>query len=104
MRKTDDEDNEYAGKGFLAAERIAVDGRIPTPADTCGAGTSRFKHRLVANIPRVTSLYGKEMRGQFGVDVKMDSFSLATTSTLWRRRSKHTTSTGTRVGRSMVSR
>lgn len=66
----DDEDNEYAGKGFLAAERIGVDGRIPTPADTCGAGTSRFKHRLVANVPRVTSLYGKNMRGQFGVDVE----------------------------------
>jgi hypothetical protein len=65
-----DEEDEYAGKGFLAAERISVDGRIPTPADTCGAGTSRFKHRLVANIPRVTSLYGKEMRGQFGVDVE----------------------------------
>lgn len=62
-----DDDDEYAGKGFLAAERIKVDGRIPTPADTCGAGTSRFKHRLVANIPRVTSLYGKKMRGQFGV-------------------------------------
>lgn len=63
-----DEDDEYAGKGFLAAERIRVDGRIPTPADTCGAGTSRFKHKLVANIPRVTSLYGKNMRGLFGVD------------------------------------
>lgn len=64
-----DDEDEYAGKGFLAAERIGVDGRIPTPADTCGAGTSRFKHRLVANIPRVTSLYGKNMRGLFGVDV-----------------------------------
>ncbi len=63
-----DDDDEFAGKGFMAAERIAVDGRIPTPADTCGAGTSRFKHKLVANIPRVTSLYGEEMRGQFGVD------------------------------------
>ena len=64
-----DEDDEYAGKGFMAAERISVDHRIPTPADTCGAGTSRFKHRLVANIPRVTSLYGSIMRGLFGVDV-----------------------------------
>lgn len=63
-----DEEDIYAGKGFLAAERIGIDGRIPTPADTCGAGTSRFKHRLVANIPRVTSLYGKNMRGQFGVE------------------------------------
>lgn len=65
-----DDDDEFAGKGFMAAERIAVDHRIPTPADTCGAGTSRFKHRLVANIPRVTSLYGDKMRALFGVDVK----------------------------------
>ena len=64
-----DEDDEFAGKGFLAAERIATDGRIPTPADSCGAGTSRFKHRLVANIPRITSLYGEQMRKLFGVDV-----------------------------------
>lgn len=65
-----DEDDEFAGKGFMAAERIGFDHRIPTPADTCGAGTSRFKHRLVANIPRVTSLYGANMRGLFGVDVE----------------------------------
>lgn len=65
-----DEDDEFQGKGFMAAERVGVDGRIPTPADTCGAGTSRFKHKLVANIPRVTSLYGEMMRGMFGVDVE----------------------------------
>lgn len=69
-----DDDDEFSGKGFLAAERIWVDHRIPTPADTCGAGTSRFKHRLVANIPRVTSLYGDKMRGMFGVDVR-DGFA-----------------------------
>jgi len=63
-----DEDDVWAGKGFLAADRVSEDGRIPTPADTCGAGTSRFKHRLVANIPRVSSLYGTRMRGLFGVD------------------------------------
>lgn len=63
-----DEDDEFAGKGFLAADRIQEDGRIPTPADSCGAGTSRFKHRLVANIPRITSLYGPKMRGLFGVN------------------------------------
>jgi hypothetical protein len=65
-----DDDEDYAFKGFMASERIAVDHRIPTPADTCGAGTSRFKHRLVANVPRVTSLYGARMRGMFGVDVE----------------------------------
>lgn len=60
------EDDEEPEKGYLSAVR--EDGRIPTPADTCGAATSRFKHRLVANIPRVTSLFGHEMRAMFGVD------------------------------------
>lgn len=64
----DPDDDEDMQKGWLSNERIAVDGRIPTPADTCGAATSRFKHRLVANVPRVTSMFGKEMRGLFGVD------------------------------------
>lgn len=62
----DYEDEEEAEKGYLAAVR--EDGRIPTPADTCGAATSRMKHKLVANIPRVTSLYGSKMRGMFGAD------------------------------------
>ena len=60
-----DEDEEPE-KGYVSAVRS--DGRIPTPADTCGAATSRMKHRVVANIPRVTSLYGDKMRGLFGVD------------------------------------
>lgn len=60
-----DEDEEPE-KGYMAAVR--EDNRIPTPADTCGAATSRMKHRSVANIPRVTSLYGKQMRALFGVD------------------------------------
>lgn len=64
----DDEDDEME-KGWLSCERLSQDGRIPTPADTCGAGTSRFKHRLVANVPRVTSLYGENMRSLFGADV-----------------------------------
>jgi DNA polymerase I-like protein with 3'-5' exonuclease and polymerase domains len=57
-----------AEKGFLSFVR--EDGRIPTPADTCGAGTSRFKHKITANIPRITSLFGENMRGMFGVDTK----------------------------------
>lgn len=60
-----EEDDEEHESGFMP--NVREDGRIPTPADTCGAGTSRFKHRLVANIPRNTSLYGKEMRSLFGV-------------------------------------
>lgn len=62
------EDGEEAEKGYLSA--IREDGRIPTPADTCGAATSRMKHRLVANIPRTTSLYGEKMRRLFGTDKK----------------------------------
>lgn len=64
----DPDDDEDMQKGYLSADRIDVDGRIQTPADTCGAATSRFKHRLVANIPRVTSMFGYEMRDMFGVD------------------------------------
>lgn len=63
----DEEDAEWIAKGYLGAVR--GDGRIGTPADSCGAGTSRFKHRVVANIPRITSLYGAKMRELFGVDV-----------------------------------
>lgn len=57
------EEGEDAEKGYMASVRD--DGRIPTPADTCGAATSRMKHRITANIPRVTSLYGENMRGLF---------------------------------------
>ena len=60
------DEEEEAEKGFLAYVR--EDGRIPTPADSCGAATSRFKHTKVANIPRTTSLYGDKMRAQFCVD------------------------------------
>lgn len=59
-----EEDEDEPEKGFLA--NVRVDGRIPTPADTCGAGTSRFKHRICCNIPRATSLYGEQMRSLFG--------------------------------------
>ena len=61
----DEDDEDDFEKGYLANAR--QDGRISTPADSCGCGTSRFKHRVVANIPRVTSLYGEKMRGMFGV-------------------------------------
>jgi hypothetical protein len=59
-----DEEDE-AETGFLP--NVREDGRIPTPADTCGAATGRMKHKLVCNIPRVTSLYGEPIRSLFGV-------------------------------------
>ncbi len=64
----DPDDDEDMQKGWMSVDRINDDHRIPTPADTCGAATSRFKHRLVANVPRVTSMFGPEMRAHFGVD------------------------------------
>lgn len=54
------------GTGFLA--HVREDGRISTGADSCGAATSRFKHRVVCNVPRVTSLYGAPIRELFGCD------------------------------------
>lgn len=68
-----DDDEEEPEKGFLSEPRLNIDGRIPTPAGTCDAATSRMKHRRVANISRVSSLYGERMRSLFGVD-KKDGF------------------------------
>ncbi len=59
-----DEDTGEPEKGFLSYLR--GDGRVPTPAITLGANTGRFRHRVVCNIPRVTSLFGEQMRGMFG--------------------------------------
>lgn len=58
-----DEDGEPM-TGFLSAVR--EDGRVPTPADTLGANTGRYRHKIVCNVPRVTSLYGEKMRSLFG--------------------------------------
>lgn len=57
-----DEDGEPE-TGFLSAVR--EDGRVPTPADTLGANTGRYRHKIVCNIPRNTSLFGEEMRSMF---------------------------------------
>ena len=51
--------------GFLS--HIRPDGRIAAQIDSCGTNTFRAKHRVVANIPRPTSVFGKEMRSLFGV-------------------------------------
>jgi len=40
-------------------------GYIPSDADTLGANTARFTHRIVANVPRPSSLMGKEFRSLF---------------------------------------
>lgn len=60
-----DFDFETPNTGFLANYRVE-DGRIPTPSIEIGASTNRYIHKIVCNIPRATSLYGKEMRSLFG--------------------------------------
>lgn len=60
-----DFDEEVPQTGYLSQVR-EEDGRIPTPAIELGANTFRYKHIGVANIPRTTSLFGKEMRALFG--------------------------------------
>lgn len=52
------------GTGWIYQVRTD-DGRIPTPADTMGCNTSRFRHIGVANVPRVSSLYGEPLRALF---------------------------------------
>ena len=51
--------------GWSSNKRLAVDGRIPTPADTLGCNTGRLQHKGVANVPRVSSVYGEKMRRLF---------------------------------------
>ncbi len=51
--------------GYLSMYREA-DGRVSTPAIEIGAATNRYRHIGIANIPRATSIYGKEMRSLFG--------------------------------------
>ena len=59
-------EDEQDSKGVLTY--VKDNGRIPTPALTCSANSGRFKHKVVANCPRVSSLYGWNMRGMFGVN------------------------------------
>lgn len=58
-----EEGDEEANTGYLSLLR--EDGRVPTSADTVGAASGRYKHRGICNIPRVSSLFGKELRSLF---------------------------------------
>ena len=53
-------------QGFLP--HVRSDHRIPANLDSCATNTFRAAHRIVANIPRPTSIFGKEMRSLFTVE------------------------------------
>jgi DNA polymerase-1 len=50
-------------RGFLP--HVRVDGRIAAQMNTCATNTFRAAHKVVANIPRPSSIFGKEMRSLF---------------------------------------
>ena len=50
-------------KGLLDSQRDS--GVIGAGANSCGAATTRMKHRVVTNIPRIGSPYGEECRALF---------------------------------------
>lgn len=52
-------------EGYL--KRVRPDGQIESRVITCGTNTARMTHIGVANVPRVSSYYGKEMRSLFTV-------------------------------------
>lgn len=58
-----------AGAGYVNHPRLSYDGRLPSGMDTIGAATNRVTHRVVANLPRVATKYGKEIRELFCVSV-----------------------------------
>lgn len=51
-------------QGFI--DNVRPDGRIPSILNGI-TNTFRHKHKVVANVPRPTSLFGKEMRSVFSV-------------------------------------
>ena len=56
--------NEDKGTGWLNHPRLKIDGRLPASSSGL-TNTHREKHRVVANIPRSTSLLGAEFRSLF---------------------------------------
>lgn len=70
LSKVEDSISKEEDSGWLTHLRLEVDGRIPTPAVSVGCNTSRMRHIDVANVARVSSLYGEYMRALFGVGNK----------------------------------
>jgi len=57
----------YGSKGTNFKSPIREDGRIPAGVIPDATNTHRAAHRVVANVPRPTSIFGKQMRAYFTV-------------------------------------
>lgn len=77
--------------GWLSNSRAVTHGYLTPDADTIGAITGRFTHRVVANIPRVTSLLGEEFRSLFATKLVIDRFVGWDASSLEARMEAHYT-------------
>lgn len=49
--------------GFL--ENLREDSTIPSVVDSCGTPTARVRHKVITNIPRPGSVFGKQLRELF---------------------------------------
>lgn len=51
--------------GWIMNHRVNIDEKLCPDADTIGAVTHRFTHKIVANVPRIDKLFGREFRSLF---------------------------------------
>jgi len=58
--------SETGNSGWLNNARLLRDSRLSADADTVGAITGRVTHKVVANVPRVSSFLGERLRKLFG--------------------------------------
>lgn len=54
-------------EGYI--KNINIDGRIRMGINSCGCNTMRVRHNTVANVPRIGSFFGAELRAVFTVPV-----------------------------------
>lgn len=52
-------------EGYL--KNVREDNRISMQINSCGTNTMRVTHSVVANVPRITSFYGSELRSLFTI-------------------------------------
>jgi DNA polymerase I-like protein with 3'-5' exonuclease and polymerase domains len=58
--------NHEKRTGYLYQDRVDLSNVMTSEMDTVGTVTNRVKHRKLANVPRASSKYGKELRELFG--------------------------------------